>query len=77
MRVPQEPMALAVEFPWVTFYLLVLVTPLTYAPLGTIIRRHSISLHNSADDTQLCFTVCPDDTEPVDPTLTECYLWYV
>lgn len=50
-------MALGVEFPKVTFQLLFPIIFLTY------VSRHGISFHNNADDTQLYFSVCPDDTD--------------
>ena len=42
-------------------------------PLWDVIRRHGISFHNYADDTQLYIAVSPDDTGPLD-TLFNCIL---
>ena len=42
-------------------------------PLGDIIRRHGISFHIYADDTQLYIAVSPDDTGPID-VLFNCIL---
>ena len=42
-------------------------------PLGDVIRRHGISFHSYADDTQLYIAVSPDDTGPID-TLLNCIL---
>ena len=42
-------------------------------PLGDVIRRHSISFHSYADDTQLYIAVSPDDTGPID-VLFNCIL---
>ncbi len=42
-------------------------------PLGDVIRKHGISFHSYADDTQLYIAVSPDDTGPID-TLFNCIL---
>ena len=42
-------------------------------PLGGVIRRHGISFHSYADDTQLYIAVSPDDTGPID-SLFNCIL---
>ena len=42
-------------------------------PLGDVIRRHGISFHSYADETQLYIAVSPDDTGPID-TLLNCIL---
>lgn len=42
-------------------------------PLGDVIRRHGISFHSYADDTQLYIAVSPDDTGPID-ALFNCIL---
>ena len=42
-------------------------------PLGSVIRRHGISFHSYADDTQLYVAVSPDDTGPID-SLFNCIL---
>ena len=42
-------------------------------PLGDIIRRHGISFHIYADDTQLYIAVSPDNTGPID-VLFNCIL---
>ncbi|XP_054864080.1 uncharacterized protein LOC129348233 [Amphiprion ocellaris] len=42
-------------------------------PLGDVIRRHGISFHSYADDTQLYIAVSPDDTGPID-SLLNCIL---
>ena len=42
-------------------------------PLGDVIRRHGISFHSYADDTQLYIAVSPDDTGPID-TLLNCII---
>ncbi len=33
--------------------------------MGSVIRRHGISFHSYADDTQLYVAVSPDDTGPI------------
>uniref|UniRef100_A0A672G1Q5 Reverse transcriptase domain-containing protein n=1 Tax=Salarias fasciatus TaxID=181472 RepID=A0A672G1Q5_SALFA len=40
-------------------------------PLGDVIRRHGISFHSYADDTQLYIAVSPDDSGPIE-TLFNC-----
>uniref|UniRef100_A0A3B3D471 Reverse transcriptase domain-containing protein n=1 Tax=Oryzias melastigma TaxID=30732 RepID=A0A3B3D471_ORYME len=42
-------------------------------PLGNVIRRHNISFHSYADDTQLYISMSPDDTRPVE-VLFNCIL---
>ncbi|XP_076601118.1 uncharacterized protein LOC143329205 [Chaetodon auriga] len=42
-------------------------------PLGDVIRRHGISFHSYADDTQLYIAMSPDDTGPID-ALFNCIL---
>lgn len=42
-------------------------------PLGCVIRRHSISFHSYADDTQLYVSLSPDDTSQLD-SLFNCLL---
>lgn len=42
-------------------------------PLGGVIRRHGVSFHSYADDTQLYISVSPDDTRPMD-ALSNCIL---
>ncbi|KAJ0005966.1 hypothetical protein NQD34_015860 [Periophthalmus magnuspinnatus] len=42
-------------------------------PLGDVIRRHGISFHSYADDTQLYNSMSPDDTSPMD-ALFNCIL---
>ncbi|KAF7656762.1 hypothetical protein LDENG_00036470, partial [Lucifuga dentata] len=42
-------------------------------PLGSVIRRHGISFHSYADDTQLYVALSPDDNEPID-SLFNCIL---
>uniref|UniRef100_A0A671UM61 Reverse transcriptase domain-containing protein n=1 Tax=Sparus aurata TaxID=8175 RepID=A0A671UM61_SPAAU len=38
-------------------------------PLGDVIRRHGISFHSYADDTQLYIAVSPDETDQIDALL--------
>ena len=42
-------------------------------PLGGVIRRHGVTFHSYADDTQLYISMSPDDTRPMD-ALFNCIL---
>lgn len=43
-------------------------------PLGDVVRKHGISFHSYADDTQMYIAVSPDDTGPID-ALFNCILY--